>query len=201
MSDPVAPDVEDESISGEDWYAEELLDRTYRRCSFFDVDLTEATSRGSLFEECTFGNVKFNASRHDDSAYIRCTFDRCNFFEAEFTGCKLLGSSFKDCQLRPLTIHNGDWSFVGMSGANLRGVNLRGVRMREADLSGANLTEATVSDVDLSGAHLRSVNLTRCDLRGTDLTALDPARATLTGAMITAEQAIIIAALLGLRVG
>ena len=81
-------------------------------------------------------------------------FRRCNFFEAEFTGCKLVGSTFIECDLRPLTVDGGDWSFVALPGADLRGVRLTGVRMREVDLTRANLTGATVAGVDLSGAQL-----------------------------------------------
>jgi uncharacterized protein YjbI with pentapeptide repeats len=64
-----------------DWYAEEMVDRQYVRCNFSDVDLTEATSQRARFEECQFFNVRFNASRHTDSAFLRCAFRRCNLFE------------------------------------------------------------------------------------------------------------------------
>jgi fluoroquinolone resistance protein len=192
--------VEDESFSGIDWYGEELADRVYRRCSFFDVDLTESSSRGAVLEECRFSNVKLNASRHVDSALLRCVFRRCSLFDAEFTGCKLMGSSFYECQLRPLTVVGGDWSFVSLADADLRGVTVRGARMREADLAGANATEATLSDVDLSGAVLRRTNLSRADLRGSDLGALDLATAKLAGAVITADQAVTVATLLGFDV-
>src|SRR5690606_39240725 len=80
---------EDETFSGADWYGEEIIDRTYGRCTLWNVDLTEAISRGALFEECTFHNVRFNASEHTDSAFLRCVFRACNLFEARFTGCKL----------------------------------------------------------------------------------------------------------------
>lgn len=114
--------IEDQAFVNEDWYAEDLADRTYLCCSFDHVDLTEASSAGAVFEECTFGNVKLNASRHADSAFLRCTFKRCNLFEAEFTGCKLVGSSFNQCAVRPMRVLGGDWSFVALPGADLRGV-------------------------------------------------------------------------------
>jgi fluoroquinolone resistance protein len=65
--------AEGESFAHEDWYGDEFVERVYRRCDFNDVDLTEAQTRGTVFEECTFGNVRFNASRHADSAFLRCT--------------------------------------------------------------------------------------------------------------------------------
>ena len=126
--------VEDESYAGEDWYAEEMVDRAYLRCRFSDVDLTEASTQGVRFEECQFFNVRFNASRHTDSAFLRCLFTRANLFEARFDGCKLTGSTFRDSDFRPLTVAGGDWSFVSLVEADLRGCTLTDVRMREADL-------------------------------------------------------------------
>src|SRR5262245_19051725 len=136
----------DESVNDEDWYGEELTDRTYTRCTFANVDLTEASSRGAVFEECVFRNVRLNASRHVGSAFLRCTFNRCTLFEAEFTDCKMVGSAFHESALRPLRVTGGDWSFVAMPGADLRGVSVRRVRMREADLSATNWEDAVLTD-------------------------------------------------------
>lgn len=194
-------DTEGATFTNEDWYGEELVERRYLRCRFEAVDLTEAESRGAVFEDCRFGNVRFNASRHTDSAFLRCAFVRCKLFEAEFTGCKFTGSEFKDSALRPLTVTGGDWSFVNLAKADLHGVTVRDVRMREVDLSGANCDGATLAGVDLSGANLRGTRLTRCDLRGSDLTALDPASAEVRGARIDQEQAIVIAQSLGFTLG
>jgi fluoroquinolone resistance protein len=129
--------VEEATFSGEDWYGEELVDRGYLRCRFVDVDLTEAVVRGSQFEECQFLNVRFNASRHADAAYLRCAFRHCNLFEAAFDGCKLVGSSFHECDLRPLTVTGGDWSFVNLAGADLRGSDLTSLDPRTCEIAGA----------------------------------------------------------------
>ena len=166
--------VEDVTYRHQDWYAEELADRHFVRCEFSHVDLTEAVSQGATFTECVFGNVALNASRHTDSAFTRCTFKRCNLFEAEFTGCKLVGSTFEQCDLRPLRVDGGDWSFVALPGADLRGVRITDVRMREVDLTGADLTGAVLTGVDLSGAQLHAAKLIRADLRGSDATTPAP---------------------------
>lgn len=196
----MGPTVEDESFAHEDWYGDELVERVYRGCDFNDIDLTEAQTRGVVFDECTFGNVRLNASRHADSAFLRCTFTRCNLFEAEFDGCKLTGSTFDDSPVRPMRVKGGDWSFASLARADLRGVTFDGVRMREVDLSGANCAGATITGADLSGANLRGADLSGCDLRGSDLTTLDPATVELRGAIITPEQAVVIAQNIGLEI-
>lgn len=193
--------IDGETLRDLDWYGEELADRAYQKCVFLDVDLTEAVSQGARFEECTFGNVRFNASRHTDSAFLRCVFTRCVFFDAEFTGCKMVGSRFVECELRPLRATGGDWSFVGLAGADLRGVSLAGLRMREVDLAGANCEGATLTGLDLTGAELRGAKLDRSDLRDSDLSTLDPLVVTRAGARINADQAVSIAMALGFAVG
>jgi uncharacterized protein YjbI with pentapeptide repeats len=59
-----------------------MVERSYVRCRFSDVDLTEASIRRTTFEECNFFNVRLNASRHVDSAFLRCEINRVNLFEA-----------------------------------------------------------------------------------------------------------------------
>ena len=43
----------DEVFLDLDWYARDLVDETFRDCTFRDVDLTESTSHGAVFESCT----------------------------------------------------------------------------------------------------------------------------------------------------
>ncbi|WBB82207.1 pentapeptide repeat-containing protein [Micromonospora sp. WMMD882] len=192
--------TEDATFRRDDWYAEEIVDRHFVRCSFHDVDLTEATTRGAVFTECVFGGVRFNASRHVDSAFDRCVFTRCVFFDAEFTGCKLVGSAFTECELRPLRVDGGDWSFVTLARADLRGARLDGVRLREVDLTGADLTGATLTGADLSGGQFAGARLVRCDLRGSDLSALDPTLVERRDAVIDPEQALALARALGFQI-
>src|SRR6266511_177251 len=119
--------VTGERFAREDWYADELAGRRYVECEFHEVDLTEAVVSGSVFTDCVFGNVRFNAARITDSAFTGCAFKRCNFFDAEFVRCKLVGSTFSECSMRPLTVTRGDWSFVGLPGADLRDVTFEQV--------------------------------------------------------------------------
>jgi hypothetical protein len=41
--------IEDESFVRDDWYAEEWSGRGYQRCTFSEVDFTEAVTRGVVF--------------------------------------------------------------------------------------------------------------------------------------------------------
>ena len=76
------PPETDDTVGGEDWQGRELDGVRIVRTAFVDVDLTEAASRGAVFDECTFSGCAFNCSTHVDSAFTNCTFNRCTFFEA-----------------------------------------------------------------------------------------------------------------------
>ena len=204
-NDPVShrPPVPDPElvVRDEDWYARELTaaDR-FTRYSFLDTDWTEVVSSGTVFDECTFAGVRFNASRHSGAAFTNCTFRNCTFFDTRFTDCKLVGSLFQRCTFNLFQVSGGDWSYVGLPGADLRQATVEGVRMREADLTAARLEKAVLTGTDLSGAMLQGAKLTGADLRGSDLSSLDPLTAEIRGAIVDLPQAAQIAAALGLHV-
>ena len=110
MSEPLRrAGLASRTFRGEDWYGDELVDVVFERCTFSDVDLTEATTRGAVFRECTFHNCRFNASTHVSSAFIAGDFRRCNFFDVTLDGCKLDGSVFAECTMRPMKVIGGSW--------------------------------------------------------------------------------------------
>lgn len=187
-------------VRSEDWGGQDLSGQRFEAVLLVDVDLSEVTATGAAFTDCTFRGARLNVSAWTQSAFTGCTFVRCNLFDARFTDCKLVGSTFESCSLDLLRVSGGDWSYVGLSGADLRSATLDGLRMREADLRGARLQAATLTDCDLSGASWDKADLSRCDLRGSDLSALDPATVQLRGAVIDPQQAMLLAVAMGLDV-
>lgn len=190
----------DKTISGANWDGREIEREHHERTLFVDLDLTDAQNVGSTFNECTFRRSRFNSSTHHSAAFVNCTFVSCNFFDSKFTECKLVGSMFDGCQFDSMQVLNGDWSFVGLPGADLRRASFRGTRLREADLTGARCQTGCIRDADLSGAWLHSADFSGCDLRGSDLSALEPENVRLKDAIITIDQTIIIAEALGFDV-
>jgi uncharacterized protein YjbI with pentapeptide repeats len=183
-----------------DWEGADLSGQEHERVAFVDVDLTDASGHGAVFKECTFRECRFGGSSHVDAAFLNCTFTACRLFDAKFTGCKLVGSMFDRCTYDLLVCTGGDWSFVGLPGADLRKASFSDVRMREADLTGARCEGARFWRVDLAGAWLHGAKLGGADLRGSDLSSLDPEGVELRGAVIDPDQAMVIAQALGLDV-
>jgi uncharacterized protein YjbI with pentapeptide repeats len=188
------------TIAGADWYGRMLQREQQQSTLFVDLDLTEVENVGSVFNECTFRRARFNASVHHSAAFVNCTFISCNFFDCRFTECKFVGSMFDGCQFDHMQCVDGDWSFVGLPGADLRKASFLRTRLREADLTGARCQGSSIRDVDLSGAWLHSADFSGCDLRGSDLSAMEPENVRLKGAVITIDQTLAIAEALGLHV-
>ncbi|TQF69269.1 pentapeptide repeat-containing protein [Rhodococcus spelaei] len=194
-----APPTES-TVRGVDWYGRELIQESHTRVEFLDVDMSESVTRNTVFTECAFRNVSFSQSIHANTAFLNCTFTACQFFEAEFTGCKLTGSMFDRCTFSLLTASGGDWSFVGLPGADLRGTKFAGLRMREVDLTFARCQKTVFRDVDLSGAWLSKADFTSADLRGSDISSLDPLTTTISRAIVDSSQATVLATALGVQV-
>ena len=189
------------TVDGASFDAGALSGSSHTAVQFLEVDLVDVEVRGASFADCTFRNARFNASVLIDVAFTNCTFVGCNFFDARLEACKLVGSMFDGCTYELLVVDGGDWSLVGMPGADLRRATFRGVRLREADLTGTRFDGATVRDTDLSGAWMHSATFRGADLRGSDLSALDPLNSDVHDARIDPEQAMTIAATLGMRIG
>ncbi len=186
--------------TGEDWVGRVLNDEFFLETAFDGCDFSEVTTRGVTFADCSFRNVRFNASSHTNATFTNCTFIGCNLYYATFTNCTFVGSAFDTCRFEIVTVTGGDWSFVSMPSAQLQGVNFADVRMCEADLSKVNAGGAQLRNVDLSGAWLHQTIFSGADLRGSDLTSVDPHTTVLSRAVITPEQAMVVAGLLGVDI-
>ena len=182
------------------WEGEDISRQAHVRVAFSGLDLSEVVNEGATFTECTFHDARFNASRHVDAAFVGCTFTGCSFFDARFTGCKMVGSTFERCAFDLLAVEGGNWSHVSLVRADLRRATFRGARLVEAVLAEARCDGATMRDLDLSGASLDGARLDGCDLRGSDLGGAVLDVQVLRGAIVSYEQAITIAMMLGLDV-
>lgn len=190
----------DSQVAGANWDGQDISGQQHTRVEFVDLDLTEAQNNGAVFTECTFRRCKFNVSVHKEAAFVNCTFKSCSFFDTKFIDCKFVGSMFDRCTYDLMEVSGGNWSHVGLPGADLAKATLKNVRLREVDFTGMRAVDGCIRDCDMSGAWLHNINVGGCDLRGSDLSALKPDDAELRDAIITGEQAVAIAIAMGLDV-
>jgi uncharacterized protein YjbI with pentapeptide repeats len=187
-------------IDRADWFEADLSGVTHERVLFQNLDMTDSTGTGARFVDCTFRSAELDRCELEAASFENCTFIRCSLVAARFVGCKFVGSNFEAATAERMTVDGGDWSFVALSGADLRRARFTDVRMREADLTGAKLGQAVLSKCDLAGASWSRADLSGCDLRGSDIADLDPGNVQLHRAIIDWPQAVLIARSIGLDV-
>ena len=157
------------------------------------ADLSELELRGEVVEQGDLTGADLSSSTFTDCAFLSCRFERVRLAFSTWRGCKLTGSSFVRCDLRPLTVEGGDWSYVSLRQADLRGVSLAGLRLAEADLSDADLSGGSLAGADLSHARLRGVKLRGADLRGARLDGCEVDLVDWTDVRIDLAQAVLLA--------
>ena len=70
-------------------------------CTFSDVDLSECTTSGAVFEGAPSTDCRLSSSTHTSTAFVACDLRRTKLFDVTFDGCKLVGTVFSECAMRP----------------------------------------------------------------------------------------------------
>ena len=98
---------------------------------------------------------------------------------------------FDGCTFDITKVEGGNWSFVGLPGADLHSATFTGVSLREADLTGIRAAGGTLRDCDLTAAWLHLSDLSGLrPARQPAPPGIDPATVNLDRAIITSEQAV-----------
>ena len=168
---------------------------------FREADLSDRSFRGVVYEEADFTGADLSSAVFEDCAFLNCRFERTRLAFVRLAGCKLTGSTFLRCELRPLTVDGGDWSYVTLRQADLRGVSFAEVRLAEADLSDADLSACSLAGADLSHARMRGVKLRGADLRGAVLDGCEVDLVDWTDVRIDVALAVLLAKARGAIVG
>ena len=111
------PAKTESTVTGADWYGEDVSGQEHTRVLFVDLDMTDAHGSGAVFTECTFRRARFNVAALESTAFLNCTFSGCSFYNARLKDCKLVGGTFDGCTFDVLEVTGGNWSFVGLRGA------------------------------------------------------------------------------------
>lgn len=165
-----------------------------------------AAFRGCVFERCAFLENDVSAFEFVDCAFRGCDFsgarlDGATILRAAFQDCRAVGAYFPDAVIRHATFDN-----CRMNMANFGMAKLTGVAMRGCDLSGASFGYAKLQDVRwercrLTGAELFQVKLAGMNLSTDEIDGIVLGdRSELEGAIVSAGQAMALAALLGVTI-
>lgn len=165
-----------------------------------DVLIEQVISRGSSWQHTELPLLQCCDSRFEGDDFAGATLEKAYLRRVVFTGCRLLGTVVTDGDLEDIIFQRCTLDFCRIWTSRLASVRFEQCRLREASFDGANLSGARFADCDLTNADLRSVKLTRADLRGSTITGVQINPRNLTGTIIDPQQAVQLAALLGIVV-
>lgn len=159
----------------------------FRDCLFEQID----------FRDCTFRDVRFEGCR-----LIGCTMDKAWLNRVDLRDCSAPGLSLLQARLAQVGVRASDLSYANLSEASIDHLTVHDCKLREAAMQRAKLKHVRLDKTDL----------TRLDVFGTPLCGIDVSTCAfsapvlsgdyreLRGAQVSAEQAMDIALLLGVRI-
>lgn len=199
----------------------------FERCLFKDADLAAVDIAGAVFIDCHFDGARFLKADLARTTWRRCrgvmaNFDMADLTEAVFEGGDYNNSSFLRARLSSTQFNEvkltgakfGQAQTLGMTirssilvNADLRGISFRKQRIEGLNMSGADLGGCDFSASVFIGGSLRDANLKGASFKGADLrdvelgaVAVGDLQQHFMGSTISAEQAAVIVAALGISV-
>lgn len=177
-----------------------------------DVELAYESANGATFEhvlfrDCLFEKVDFRDCTFRDVAFEGCRFIGCSMDKAwldrvDVRDCSAPGLSFVQARLAQVGLFASDLSYANLSETSVDRLSVRGCKLREAALQRAKLKRVALEETDLTrldvfGTPLAGVDVSTCVF---DAPVLSGDFRELRGLVVSPEQALGMARLLGVRI-
>ncbi|MFJ7935077.1 pentapeptide repeat-containing protein [Sporosarcina sp. NPDC096371] len=172
--------------------------------------MTVAEDERLSFDDVIFKDVSFAGSELQAAEFVDVVFDRCdlsnvNFQNATFHRCevvnsKLTGTDFANAKVSHTLFDECDGRYINFSFSGMKEVEFRNCNLVDGDLY-----ECAFKEVRFKMCKMDNMNLSETDLNGIDLSdsTYDRIEVTLpkmAGCIVSKEQAIGFARVLGLSV-
>lgn len=156
-----------------------------------------ATFEGSVFRDCLFeqvdfGDCTFRDVRFEQCRFIGCTMDKGWLNRVDLRDCSAPGLSLLQARLSQVSAAACDLSFANISETSIDHMALRDCRMREAAFQRAKLRHVSLADCDLT-----RIDVSTCLFQAP---VLSGDHRELRGLVVSPEQALSLATLLGVRI-
>jgi uncharacterized protein YjbI with pentapeptide repeats len=185
-----------------------------------DISIADRSIKGTKIEDRKAGTLRIEASLLEGVSLSGSSFGsivwkdlrliRCDLANVETHGLNLTRVELIDCRMSGLRAGIADCQDVLFSGGDQRYSQFRFSRFKSAEFDSCNFADADFQGSDLCGsifrrcnlenAEMSKVKLVNADLRGSRVEGLQMNAADIRGAVVDASQAMIFAALLGIRI-
>lgn len=159
----------------------------FRDCLFERVDLRDCTFRDTVFESCRF---------------IGCAMDGAWLDRVDMIDCSAPGVSMLRARLARVRAVSTDFSYANLSETSIDRLRLEGCKLREVALQRSKLKRVRWDSCDLTSLDVFGTPLTGIDVSSCLFAApvLSGDYRELRGAVVSADQALDLVRLLGVRV-
>jgi uncharacterized protein YjbI with pentapeptide repeats len=191
--------------------AAELVDGSaFQDITVANAELADVTANDPSFERVLLKRTNLARSkltlatwidvRWDTSDFAEGHWEKALFLRVEFLGCRMMGTQLLEARMQHVRFSRSNITYARFWNARFEHTRFEQCELREASFEGANLSGVVFDRCDLREADLRGTTLHGTDLRGSQLDGLRVGVKDLEGAIIDAQQAVQLAALLGVIV-
>lgn len=191
------------AFSDESLYLEDFSFEGQSLCGDFlgGLELIRISFDGCRFENCDFKRTSFTNCKFNNCVFTGCSFSDAYFKGCEIHGCKGDECSFTNACFKQSRIEQGSFCYANFSHSawyccTVQGAVLRFSFFTESKLKSPRLIDVTLSGADFFKTPLKGVDLSSCRIDGITVSA---SHSELAGAMISADQAVDLIHILGVK--
>ncbi|PZL70898.1 hypothetical protein CI088_13500 [Enterococcus plantarum] len=173
-----------------------------------DQDLSYQDVRNLVFRECRFDKITMNRNHLERFDCINVIFDHCDlsntewigasFHQVHFRQCKLTGTNFAESYLRDCFFEDCLADYVSFSATNQKVVQFHQTSLKDTEFVEVTWSNLLLDNCSLTGSNWFHTKLAGLDLTKSTFEKIAFSQELLRGLKVTQEQAITIAAGLGL---
>lgn len=201
-----APDLVDdpEDLSSDKIVDGELLeDARVTQGDFSGQTIRQLDTQRSVIEGISFAGASLNSVRLRDVRFVRCDFSNAvmrglEAIRVEFVDCRLIGMKAIECRMEDVLLERCDSRYAQFNDGTARRSEFIDTQLQEADFRAVNMEHSRWVRSDLSRADLRDAKLMSADLRGAKIEGIVVFAPDVSGAIVSPDQAMGLAQLLGL---
>lgn len=173
-----------------------------------EQDLSYQDSRNLVFRECQFEKITMNRNHLERFECSNVIFDHCDlsntewigasFHQVHFRQCKLTGTNFAESYLRDCFFEECLADYTSFSATNQKVVTFQQTSLNNTEFVEVTWNNLLFNGCSLTGSSWFHTKLADLDLRQSTFEKIAFSQELLKGLHVTTEQAVTIAAGLGL---
>lgn len=204
MKQPLPPQLTPPRTT--DFYLED--EAFFEQLAAEDLDFSYLTCRSLALRDAKLERVTLQKTRLERFEASNVIFRHCDFSNLDLIGaslhqvwfdqCKLTGTNFAESYLRDCTFTDCVADFASFSQTNLNVVQFKDCRLSEAEFYHSDWKNLTLHHCELTRSNWSATKLAKLDFTSSTFSAIAVSQELLQGAIVSPEQALVLAASLGL---